>query len=86
MAKKSYLAVDMGASSGRLLIRHFDGKRIELEEVHRYVIGPVELMGSYHWNLPGLWNEVQNGLRLTGEKFGACIFSIVDCVLISNSK
>ena len=76
MAKKSYLAVDMGASSGRLLIGHFDGRRIELEEVHRYMNGPVEMMGSYHWNLPGLWSEVQNGLRLTGEKFGATVESV----------
>lgn len=76
MAKKSYLAVDMGASSGRLLIGHFDGKRIELEEVHRYMNGPVEMMGSYFWNLPGLWSEVQNGLRIAGEKFGASVESV----------
>ena len=30
-AKKSYLAIDMGASSGRLVVGHFDGTKIELE-------------------------------------------------------
>lgn len=76
MAKKSYLAVDMGASSGRLLIGHFDGERVELEEVHRYMNGPVEMSGSYYWNLLGLWSEVRNGLRLSGEKFGATVESV----------
>ena len=76
MAKKSYLAVDMGASSGRLLIGHFDGKRLELEEVHRYMNGPVEMLGSYYWDLPGLWREVQNGLIKAGEKFGATVESV----------
>lgn len=76
MAKKSYLAVDMGASSGRLLVGHFDGKRLELEEVHRYANGPVEMAGNYYWNLPGLWSEVQKGLMRTGEKFGAAVESV----------
>ena len=76
MAKKTYLAVDMGASSGRLLAGHFDGNKLELEEIHRYLNGPVEMMGNYHWNLPGLWSEVQNGLRAAGAKFGASVESV----------
>ena len=74
--KKSYLAIDMGASSGRHVVGHFDGKRIELEELYRYENGPVDMNGSLYWDLPGLWKSVKNGLRLVGSKYGANIASV----------
>lgn len=76
MAKTSYLAIDMGASSGRHVLGHFDGLKIELEEVYRYVNGPVLMNGSYFWNLPGLWSDVENGLRAAGQKYGAQVKSV----------
>ena len=36
MATKNVLAFDLGASSGRGMLAHFDGNRITLEEVHRF--------------------------------------------------
>lgn len=74
--KKSYLAIDMGASSGRLVVGHFDGKKIELEELHRYENGPVDMNGSLFWDLPGLWNSVQKGLYVVGAKYGEQIASV----------
>ena len=74
--KKSYLAVDMGASSGRHVVGHFDGEKIELEELYRYENGPVEMNGSLFWDLPGLWKSVQNGLRVAGGKYGDKITSV----------
>ncbi len=74
--KKSYLAIDMGASSGRLVVGHFDGKKIELEEMYRYENGPVEMNGSLFWDLPGLWKSVQTGLYAVGAKYGAAIESV----------
>ena len=76
MAKKSYLAIDMGASSGRHVLGHFDGQKIELEEVYRYANGPVEMNGSYFWNLPGLWSDVRRGLMAAGERYGAAVESV----------
>lgn len=76
MAKTSYLAVDMGASSGRHVLGHFDGERIELEEVYRYANGPIEMNDGYYWNLPGLWSDVRAGLLAAGQKCGdtiACV-------------
>ena len=74
--KKSYLAIDMGASSGRLVVGHFDGKKIELEEAYRYENGPVEMNGSLFWDLPGLWKNVQTGLYAVGAKYGSQIESV----------
>lgn len=74
--KKSYLAIDMGASSGRHVVGHFDGKKIELEELYRYENGPVDMNGSLFWDLPGLWKSVQNGLRVAGSKYGSQIASV----------
>jgi rhamnulokinase len=62
MAEKAYLAIDIGASSGRHLIGRFDGQRLRLEEVHRFENGPVEMAGRMYWDLPGLWTRVRQGL------------------------
>jgi rhamnulokinase len=63
MAEKAYLAIDVGASSGRHLIGRFDGERLRLEEVYRFENGPVEVAGRMHWDLLGLWSHVCRGLR-----------------------
>lgn len=76
MKKKSYLAVDMGASSGRHVVGHFDGQRLELEELFRFENGPTEMLGSLYWDLPGLWNDVQQGLVAAGSKYGDSIISV----------
>jgi rhamnulokinase len=62
MAEKAYLAIDMGASSGRHLIGRFDGQKLRLEEVHRFENGPVDMGGRLYWDLPGLWSSVRQGL------------------------
>jgi len=63
MADRAYLAVDIGASSGRHVVGRFDGRKLTLEEVYRFENGPVEVLGSLHWDLLGLWSHVKNGLR-----------------------
>ena len=66
MAQKAYLAVDIGASSGRHVIGRFDGRKLTLEEVYRFENGGVEVLGSLYWDLLGLWNHVKSGLRAAG--------------------
>lgn len=91
MAKKIYLAADLGAESGRLMAGSFDGSRIELEELHRFPNGPVHLGGTLRWNLVGLWQQIQHGLGLAGTKFGDQVASVgvdtwgVDFVLLNRN-
>ncbi len=70
MAEKAYLAVDIGASSGRHVVGRFDGKRLSLEEVYRFENGPVEVLGSLHWDLLGLWSQVKSGFRAAASRGG----------------
>ena len=55
--------MDLGAESGRVMAGHFDGRKIALEQFHRFPNGPVNLGGTLRWNLVSLWTEIQNGLR-----------------------
>ena len=76
MAQKAYLAVDMGASSGRAVLGLFDGKRLELEEVYRFDNGAVEVDGRLYWDLLGQWSHVRQCLRAAGAKAGDTIASV----------
>ena len=62
----NYLACDLGAESGRLMLGHVDGGRITLQEVHRFANTPLQTNGSLCWNIEALWTELQNGLRKAG--------------------
>ncbi len=57
-----YLAVDLGASSGRVMLGRWDGARLALSEVHRFANGPVAVLGHLHWNVLGLWAAINAGL------------------------
>ncbi|GHT25548.1 L-fuculose kinase [Planctomycetales bacterium] len=74
--QKTYLAVDMGASSGRHIAGHFDGKTLTLEEIYRFENGPVDIAGTLFWNLPGLWSSVLKGIQEAAARFGDGIISI----------
>ncbi|MHB1037395.1 MAG: rhamnulokinase [Pirellulales bacterium] len=76
MAERVYLAVDIGASSGRHVAGLFDGKRLRLEEVYRFENGPVQLNGSLYWNLLGQWQDVRQGLRAAGARYAGQVASV----------
>jgi rhamnulokinase len=57
-----YLAVDIGAESGRLMAGRWQGSQIALQEVHRFPNGPVPLADTLRWDLLHLWREIRNGL------------------------
>ncbi len=76
MARAVALAVDLGASGGRVVSGAFDGRLLELEEVHRFENGPVPLGGQLVWDLPRLWQEVLAGLRAAGARHGGLVSSV----------
>ncbi len=61
-AQESYLAVDIGAESGRTMIAQFDGSKMLLEETHRFANGGVRCHDTLVWNLIGLWQNVKVGI------------------------
>ncbi len=58
-----YLACDLGADSGRLMLGTLDNGRIALEELHRFPNGPIKSGGALYWNFPGLLEELKQGLK-----------------------
>ncbi len=69
-ATTKYLALDLGAESGRGLLGRFDGERLALEEIHRFPNGPVKLLDTIHWDLPRLFEEMKTALRKTATLAG----------------
>jgi rhamnulokinase len=63
VARRAHLALDLGAESGRAILGVLDGATVSLRELHRFPNRPLRLPGGLHWNVPGLWTEVLEGLR-----------------------
>ncbi len=64
VAKKEtkVLAVDFGASSGRVMLGTFDGEKIRAEEIHRFSNDPVIVNGTMYWDVLRLFHEIKQGL------------------------
>ncbi|KPV52815.1 carbohydrate kinase [Kouleothrix aurantiaca] len=58
----NFLAIDLGASSGRVILGQWDGQRFDLRELHRFPNGPVEVHGHIHWDVLRLWQEITTGI------------------------
>lgn len=63
MKKTKYLAIDLGASSGRGIVGTFDGKKITLAENHRFPNEPVMAAGQYTWDILRIFHEIKNAIR-----------------------
>ena len=58
-----YLAVDIGASSGRHILAHMENGKLQLEEVHRFYNGMSEKDGELCWDFDALFKEIKTGLK-----------------------
>ncbi len=63
MSKSSYLAFDLGASSGRAILGVLENGKLELTEVHRFKNQMTLIHGSYFWNIFSLFEELKTGLK-----------------------
>ncbi len=59
---QTYLAVDLGAESGRVMAGRFDGSTLELSELHRFPNRFANVNGTLHWDALRLWNDICDGL------------------------
>lgn len=64
---KYYLAVDIGASSGRLILGHREDGRMILEEIHRFGNGMVRKQGHLVWDVDQLFAEIITGMKKCAE-------------------
>jgi len=57
-----FIAVDLGASTGRVLVSQWNEARCSLHELHRFPNRPVMAAGHLHWDILSLWAEIKAGL------------------------
>jgi len=58
----NFLAIDLGASSGRVILGRWDGQCFDLRELHRFPNGPVQVGAHLHWDVLRLWQEITTGI------------------------
>ncbi len=58
-----HLAVDLGASSGRVIAGSLQGSRLELDVIHRFPNAAVRVQNSLQWDVLALWQHILDGLR-----------------------
>ena len=66
-----YLAIDLGAGSGRVIAGSHSTDKLHLEDVHRFTNEPIEIDGHLHWNWKQLTADIMDGLGLAVKKYGA---------------
>lgn len=69
----TYLAVDFGASNGRVIGAHIEekghGKTLVLEEIYRFPNSPVRIGQYLYWDFPSLFAEMKKGLSIASGKY-----------------
>ena len=63
----SFLAIDIGASSGRAIVGKIKNSVLELEEINRFTNPIIEVNGKQHWNLFHLYSEIINSIKIAGQ-------------------
>ncbi|MFE4710632.1 rhamnulokinase family protein [Paenibacillus sp. NPDC056722] len=72
------LAIDLGASSGRVMLGSYDGSTIQIEEIHRFDNIPVQVQGHLHWDVLRLFHEIKQGVREAARVRGKLLSLSVD--------
>jgi rhamnulokinase len=65
----NYLAIDLGAESGRTIVGSLDDDHLTITETHRFANGPVHLPDGLHWDVLRLWSEIKSGIGISSTKF-----------------
>ena len=68
MKDRFYLALDLGAESGRAIIGIISDGILVLTETHRFPNTPLKSSSGLHWDVSDLWREIQTGIRISAQK------------------
>ncbi len=67
---EKYIAVDLGAESGRVMLGLVSADKLVLEEIHRFGNGPIEEDGTLRWDFNGLLSEIEAGIGKAAKAAG----------------
>jgi rhamnulokinase len=73
---KHFCALDLGAETGRVMHGQFDGKRLDLSEIHRFESRPVRVPDGLHTDVLHIWSELKNGMAAVARKVNGVIAGI----------
>lgn len=68
MTPQHFLAIDLGATSGRVILATLADNRIDLDVVHRFPNRLIEIGGRYYWNIYALYEDILQGLTEAGKR------------------
>ncbi len=68
MSQRHYVACDLGAESGRVILGTLTDGKLALQEVHRFANHAVKLAGSMRWNIVGIFEELKVGIRKVAQQ------------------
>src|SRR5512136_2264560 len=76
VAAAEFLAVDLGAESGRVVAGAFTGERLILYDIYRFPNEPACVLDNLHWDVLRLWGEVKHALGLYARHRGPALAGI----------
>ena len=74
--KKHYMAVDLGASSGRVIVGTLEEGKLSLKQMNRFWNGPTEVNGTLHWDFIHLFRNIKEGVALAQKEYGDTLISM----------
>jgi rhamnulokinase len=76
MSTRNCIAIDLGASGGKVLLGQFDKSKVTIRELYRFTNTPVQLGNHVYWDFLRLFEEVKKGLKLASKAVQGPIDSI----------
>jgi len=73
---KKYIAVDLGAESGRVMLGSVYTQKLVLEEIHRFSNGPIKENDSLRWDFNKLFSEIKTGIAKAAKAAGSQVWGI----------
>ena len=61
--QKTVIGIDLGATSGRVILAHVGEESLSMVEVHRFANRMTEVGGRLYWDIHALFDEILQGLR-----------------------
>lgn len=68
MAEYNFVAVDLGATSGRVILATFGSEGVKMEEIHRFPSPIIQMCGHFYWDLPAIYQSALKGLKVVAER------------------
>src|ERR1700755_3135833 len=63
-----YIACDLGAESGRVMLGRLEDDRLEIEELHRFPSAAVRVLGTLRWDVLRIFEGLKVGLRAVAQR------------------